>query len=72
MGFTYLENNQVISELKKLLIDEHATQRQLAEALDISPQAFAKKLNKKNLSFSDVKSILELLDYDLIINFQKK
>lgn len=71
MSFKYKSNEQVAKEIKKLMLDEDVTQRNVADELGVTPQAITKLLNKKNLSFSDVKKILNTFGYDLVILFGK-
>ena len=61
----YTDNEQLVIELKKLLLENKISQRDIAKSLDISPQAFQNLLNKKQLSFSDIKRILDCVDYQL-------
>ncbi len=68
----YENQEQIIIEIKKLMLEKHITQRQLAAALNITPQGFTKLLNKKNFSFSDAKKILDILGYDLFIDMQSE
>ena len=53
------------------MLDEDVTQKNVADELGVTPQAITKLLNKKNLSFSDVKKILNTFGYDLVILFGK-
>ena len=71
MSFKYKSNEQVAKEIKKLMLGEDVTQRNVADELGVTPQAITKLLNKKNLSFSDVKKILNTFGYDLVILFGK-
>ena len=68
----YENQEQIIIEIKKLMLEKHITQRQLAAALNITPHGFTKLLNKKNFSFSDAKKILDILGYDLFIDMQSE
>ena len=68
----YTDNTQLIIELKKILLDKHISQKELASKLNLSPQGFIKLINKKNFSFDDMQRILKVIDYDLDINFTKK
>lgn len=61
----YITHEQLIVELKKVLLERHITQRELAKRLNISPQNLNKLLNKKNFSFEDFKRILDSIDCDL-------
>lgn len=69
MSFVYESNDQIVIEIKKLLIEKKVSQRQLAEALGITPQGFTKLLNKKNFGFEDAKKILNAMGLDLAIDF---
>lgn len=66
----FQSHEQFITELKKLMLDLHITQRALAQTLGISPQGLTKLLNKKNFGFEDAKRILNAMNYDLIIDMQ--
>lgn len=70
MSFIYENNEQVIIEIKKLMLEKKVSQRQLAEKLGITPQGFTKLLNKKNFGFEDAKKILDAMECDLIIDLQ--
>jgi len=67
----YENNEQLVIEFKKLLLDGKISQRDLAKSIGISPQAFQNLLNKKQLSFSDMKKILNCMGYELDIDFIK-
>lgn len=69
--FTYTDNEQLVIELKKLMLQERILQKDLANQLGISRQQFNNFLNKKNFSFKDVQKILELMNHSLEINFRK-
>ena len=71
MAFTYTNSEQMLTEIKKLLLDEHVTQRDLADRLEIKPQGLTKLLNKKNFSFEDAQRILSALGYERIVGFEK-
>lgn len=71
MAFIYENNDQIIVEIKKLMLEEKVTQRQLADALGITPQGFTKLLNKKNFGFEDANKILSAMGYSLSCSFQK-
>lgn len=72
MSFIYENNEQIIVEIKKLMLENKVSQRQIAEILNITPQGFTKLLNKKNFGFEDAKKILNAMGYNLIADFQKK
>ncbi len=68
----YDNNKQLVTELKKLLLDTEYTQRNIAKQLGISPQALQNMLNKKQLSFTDLKRVLDCINYDLLVDFSAK
>ena len=72
MEITYKSNEQVVKELKKLMIDERTTQREIADKLGLLPQGITKILNKKNFGFEDVNKILSVIGYEMVVSFRKK
>ncbi len=68
----YNNNEQLIIEIKKLLLDKQVSQREIAEALGIKPQGLTKILNKKNFSFDDANKILSIINCNLVIEFKDK
>ena len=72
MEITYKSNEQVVKELKKLMIDERPTQREIADKLGLLPQGITKILNKKNFGFEDVNKILSVIGYEMVVSFRKK
>lgn len=67
----YKDNEQIITEIKKLLLETHITQRELSERLGIKPQGLSKLLSKKNFGFNDAKRIVNALGYELKIGFEE-
>ncbi|SCI18793.1 Uncharacterised protein [uncultured Eubacterium sp.] len=65
-------NLQLKKEFDKLLIDTGNSKVNIATELEISKQQLSNLLNKKNLSFMDMKRILDAIGYDLEIGFKKK
>ena len=65
----YSSNEQLVTELKKLLLDTRYSQRDIAKQMGISPQAFQNLLNKKQLSFADLKRVLDCMNCDLLVDF---
>ena len=65
----YTNNEQLVFRLKKLLLDTKNSQRDIAKKMGISPQAFQNLLNKKQLSFADLKRILDCMNCNLIVDF---
>ena len=70
MAVIYKDNEQILIELKKLMLETKITQREIAEKLNMKPQGLTKLLNKKNFGFEDAQKILSAMGYDLVINFQ--
>lgn len=71
MSVQYKNNEQVIIEIKKLMLEKQISQREIAERLNIKPQGLTKLFNKKNFGFEDAQKILSAIGYDLIIYFQQ-
>lgn len=71
MTFVYRDNEQLLIELKKLMLETQITQREIATKLNIKPQGLTKLLNKKNFSFEDAQKILAVMGYDLIVDFKE-
>ena len=71
MSIIYKSNEQILIEIKKLMLEAKITQREIAEKLGIKPQGLTKLLNKKNFSFEDARKILDAMGYDLIIDFKE-
>lgn len=71
MSIHYKDNEQIVIEIKKLMLEKQISQRKIAEELNIKPQGLTKLLNKKNFGFEDAQKILSAMGYDLIIDFQQ-
>ena len=71
MTFVYRNNEQLLIELKKLMLETKITQREIATKLNIKPQGLTKLLTKKNFSFEDAQKILAVMGYDLIVDFKE-
>ena len=67
--FTYIDNEQLKRELKKLVIDSGMTQKEVAEKMEVKPQQYNNIVNKENLAFRDVKRIVNACNYELSIEF---
>ena len=67
--FTYIDNEQLKKELKKLVIDSGMTQKEVAEKMEVKPQQYNNIVNKENLAFRDVKRIVNACGYELHIDF---
>ena len=71
MSIHYKSNEQIVIEIKKLMLEKQISQREIAEQLSIKPQGLTKLLNKKNFGFEDAQKILSAMGYDLIIDFEQ-
>lgn len=67
----YINNEQIVIEIKKLMLDKGITQKQVADRLGITPQGLNKLFTKKNFGFEDAKKILDVMGYTLVIDFEK-
>ena len=61
----YKDNEQLVNELKKVMIDTNTKQVDLANMMDVPKQAITKIFNKKNLTCDDMKKLLSLMGYKL-------
>jgi predicted transcriptional regulator len=69
MSIHYESNEQVVVEIKKLMLENHISQREIAEKLNIKPQGLTKMLTKKNFGFEDAQKILSAMGYQLVLDF---
>ena len=67
----YENHAQLVKEIKKTIIDSGLSQKEVAKEMGIAPQGFTKIMNKKNLSFDDLKKILDTMGYQLEIEIKK-
>lgn len=65
----YKDNDQLVNELKKVMIDTNTKQVDLADMLEVPKQAITKIFNKKNLNCDDMQKLLSLMGYELHIDF---
>ena len=65
----YKDNDQLVNELKKVMIDTNTKQVDLANMMDVPKQAITKIFNKKNLTCDDMQKLLSLMGYELRIDF---
>lgn len=72
MSIIYENHDQILIEIKKLMLENKITQRQIADKLDMKPQSLTKLMNKKNFCFDDAAKILDAMGYDLLIDFKAK
>ena len=71
MAIIYKDNEQILIEIKKIMLETKTTQREIADKLGIKPQGLTKILNKKNFGFEDAQKILSAMGYDLIVDFSR-
>lgn len=70
MSIKYVNNEQIIIEIKKIMLESKVSQREIAKNIGITPQGLTKLLNKKNFGFEDAQKILNAMGYELIVDFQ--
>ena len=71
MSIIYKNNEQILIEIRKIMLETKITQREIAEKLGIKPQGLTKMLNKKNFGFYDAKKILDTMGYNLVVDFEQ-
>ena len=70
--FTYRDNEQIKNEIKKILIDNGFTQKEVANRMQCKPQQFTNIINKENFAFRDMKRICDAMGCDLIIDIVRR
>lgn len=70
--FIYTDNNMLKNELKKSIIDNGTTNKEIADKLEITPQTYQHLINKKQFSFADMKRICDAMDCDLMIDIVRR
>ena len=68
----YIDGKQMKNEIKKIIIDNGTTQKNVAEKMGMLPQTFVSMLNKQNISFNDVKRICDTMGIELYFEFRRK
>lgn len=71
MAVIYKNNEQILIEIKKIMLESKTTQREIADKLGLKPQGLTKLFNKKNFSFEDAKKILATMGYELVVDFKQ-
>ena len=71
MSIIYKDTEQILIEIKKIMLETKTSQREIAYIIVIKPQGITKIMNKKNFSFEDAKKILSTMGYDLVIDFEQ-
>ena len=59
-------------EIRKILLDEDIEIKELASRLNTSQQNISAKLKRNNFTIKDIEKILNVLGYELKIEFIKK
>lgn len=59
-------------EIRKILLDEDIEIKELARRLNTSQQNISAKLKRNNFTTKDIEKILDVLGYELKIEFIKK
>ena len=59
-------------EIRKILLDEDLEIKELARRLNTSQQNISAKLKRNNFTTKDIEKILNVLGYELKIEFIKK
>ena len=62
----------VEKEIRKILLDEDIEIKELARRLNTSQQNMSAKLKRNNFTTKDIEKILNVLGYELKIEFIKK
>ena len=65
----YRDNEQLVNELKKVMIDTNTKQVDIANYLEVPKQAVTKIFNKKNLTCDDMQKLLSFMGYELRVEF---
>lgn len=65
----YTDNETLIKEFKKLLIDNGIKQQFIADKLEISKQSLNLLMNKKHITFDDMQKLLACIGYELQFEF---
>lgn len=70
--FKYTSNQNLKTEFKKILIDNNLTLTDVASQLKIVPQQLNNKFNNKRIAFTDIQEFLNVVGYDLYIDFKPR
>ena len=65
----YTDNETLVKEFKKLLIDNGIKQQFIADNLGISKQSLNLLMNKKHITFDDMQKMLACIGYELQFDF---
>ena len=64
----YTDNDQIVKEIKKILVETDTKQIDIANKLGVPKQAITKILDKKNINMDDMKKLLACCGY--CVNFE--
>ena len=70
--FKYNNNNQLKKAIKEIALYNDIKMSDIANNLNISNSQLTNTLNKKNINFNDIKKILDVVGYDLVLEFRPK
>ena len=70
--FIYTDNEQMKKEIKKTIIDNGMSQKEVADKMECKPQQFTNIINKENFAFRDMKRICDAMGCDLVIDIVKR
>lgn len=60
------------SKINELIKKKGLMQKEVAEKMGMSPDAFNHKLKRNNFKVKDLQEIADILGYELIIEFKEK
>lgn len=70
--FKYNNHESTKAEIKKFLIDQGFTAKEVAEKMGVKPQQYNNIVNKRNFALSDLNRIANAIDCDLFIDLVPK
>lgn len=70
--FKYTANEQVKKEFKKVVAEENQTMTNVAKECGLIPQQLNNRFSNDRIGLNDLKQWLNVLDYDLYIDFVKR
>lgn len=70
MEINYEDNKQIKRLLQRVIKENDYTYKEVARLLDTKEQYLRAILNKKNINCDDMKKILDIVGYDLVIEFK--
>lgn len=67
-----LKTNLITKEIRKLMIEEEKGIKEMGELLGCTHQNVSSKISNLNIKVNDLDKILDVLGYDLEVNFKKR